>query len=425
MYDNHVHSKLRRNNQTKPDMDLPSPADMKCTQHAGHGVAMPSELPHHQHQWEGTVPRNTGREVLAADGDAMRVVHATPHKGKEGPIPKEFWATSVNLQWHDTRNDLSRQRNGGATALSAQEKKRLELSSEVMGSERLLEASTREPRRELLADTAHIMAKDSALDRHLHPRSGDTKGGYPGAHDAHDTTGRHAHARFHNNLRQSELMTLESDARQAPLSPAHMPDEDAANLPRRRGERNFSDLFDTQMAEKSQARSRREEVTATRSCSFLDTRSEIAARNTQRWRQDPSHTAQLRYEQEVGSSLFDRPCPQRPEVEEHYKQIDHNERICWDTKDIMQSGSEIARRVRNKDHHREDVGSAYDRKQADMASTQIGVGMGAPPRYPATSSPRACSPRNLMGSSRKAQQDRADVTAKNTKIASLQSSIFA
>merc|ERR1719217_1038133 len=91
---------LRKHNQTVPDIDLPSPADIAATQHAGHGVVMPSDIPHHQ-PIKGLHPRETTKEALvgvAGQGDAIRVVHA---EGKDGRIPREFWQTSVNVQWHD------------------------------------------------------------------------------------------------------------------------------------------------------------------------------------------------------------------------------------------------------------------------------------------------------------------------------------
>merc|ERR1712110_391778 len=148
---------------------------------------------------------------------------------------------------------------------------------------------------------------------------------------------------------------------------------------RRRQEKNFSDLFGTQMAERSRVGSRHE-ITGSRTCSFLDTRSEIASRNQSNWRSDdePHHR---RKEAEKCSNLFDRDTPGKPDWEAEHRQVHHHERICWDTRDILQSGSEIARRVRMKDHHHEDAGdvqSAYGRKQEDLSSGQIRMGMGVP-----------------------------------------------
>merc|ERR1711862_813135 len=101
------------------------------------------------------------------------------------------------------------------------------------------------------------------------------------------------------------------------------------------------------------------------------------------------------------------------------------ERICWDTRDILQSGSEIARRVRMKDHHNEDVGdtqTAYERKQEDLSSGQIRMGMGVPrPPVEQTST----SPRGVTApGSQRGRQERLNVTARDMEIAALQSSIF-
>merc|ERR1712048_1040676 len=127
-----------------------------------------------------------GKEMLIGQqgghDDSLKVVHATPHKGPNGHIPKEFWATSVNLQWHDPRNELSRQKLAGrGSDVTAQDMLRQEMSSEVFGKARLTEASTRVPRQELLAETAHVLGKDSSFDYSPQPgrEARERSGGYP------------------------------------------------------------------------------------------------------------------------------------------------------------------------------------------------------------------------------------------------------
>jgi len=245
---NNLHPKIRKNNQSPPAMDLPRAADIAATHQAGHGAAMPSDHAHHQPFLNS--PRTTGRDCLAAEGDPLRVTRAQPHKGTEGHIPKEFWETSVNVEWHDTRNEITRSR-GGAECRSSKDMKMHEISSEVFGNPRMMEASTRAPRKEILAETAHVLEKDSCFDKHHQPRS--DGGGYPG------NEAPVASARFHNNLRGSVLNTMNSSRKAEVLEPATV-DEAPSTLGRRRQERNFSDIFgeDAAAAGRSQVRGQRE-----------------------------------------------------------------------------------------------------------------------------------------------------------------------
>eukprot|EP00929_Paragymnodinium_shiwhaense_P067774 TRINITY_DN34079_c0_g1_i2.p1 TRINITY_DN34079_c0_g1~~TRINITY_DN34079_c0_g1_i2.p1 ORF type:complete len:476 (+),score=103.95 TRINITY_DN34079_c0_g1_i2:79-1428(+) len=395
---------LRKNNQSTPDIDLPSPADIAATQHAGHGVAMPSSHAHHQ-PIEGQHARVSNREALVGEaglqGDAIRVVQA---QGRDGTIPREFWATSVNVNWHDPRNEISRARETPSER-SAQDKKINELSSEIFGKERLLTASASQ-RGELLADTAHVLQKDTSLDRTAGRRD-------PAAS---------ANRRFHGNLRHSDNnthahATVTQEAKD--VGPARE-DENPAFRARRRQEKNFSDLFDVQMAER-QDLNKRGDIVHSHTCSFLDTRSEIAVRNQTGWRSEAAASAQDRAEAERRSALFNGEPPMRPELEVHT-----HERCYWETKDGMQIGSEIARRRRLHDHHAPDGevrGSAFDRKHGHLASDQMRRGMGADP---AAFSPRTDADNDTY----RARQRNAggyissSVSAKETKLASLQSSIF-
>jgi hypothetical protein len=399
-----------------PSLELPQPADMVATHQAGHGVVMPSNHPHHQPIEEGMSPRMTSRDYLAAEGDPVRVVRAANHKSKDGDIPKEFWQTSVNLQWHDIRHQHSRHSRNSEVA--HKEMKRQELSSEVFGKERMLEPSTQAPRQELLAETAHIMEKDSHFDVRHQPHMGGVRGGYPAADRPKD--------KFHGNLWHSPLNTLGTIS-QRPEVAAPLEDEDPNTLGRRRQEKNFSDIFGVQMGERGQV-TQRTEITASRTCSFLDARSEIASRNQNRWKQD-EEPHRRRKEMEATSNLFDRDTPGKRDIEPDDKKVHHYERSCWDTRDILQSGSEIARRVRTRDHHHEDAGdraTAFDRKQDDLHSGQIRMGMGISPETVRQTSPPRSSPRGVTApSSQRGKTERMNVTARDMKIAALQSSIFA
>jgi len=406
---NNLEDRLQSNNAKPPQMMLPRAGDIKCTQNAGHHAVLPSG-DNAQRPDSRATPRTTGPEVLVYDGEPNSVVKAA---GKDRAIPKEFWATSVNLQWHDTRNEQLRDRGHGAgrNGLDAQERKRQELSSEVFGKERLIDASTKAPRQELLAETADHLRTDSALL----PPSDRPEGPAEQSHAAR--------ARLHRNLASSEHNTMPRSVTQsqAPLESPPAGD-DPSNMDRRRQEKNFSDLFDTQMGERKDTK-HREEITAAQTCSFLDTRSEIAARNKSNWRSDQADSPAKRKEVERGSKLFDFECPERPPADEGYDQVIHHERTCWDSKDFLQSNTEIARRRRMKDHLKDfdgDEGHTHStRKQDGMSSAQVRLNMGGtePMARPPSAGGRQPAPSPTA-------REELLKSAKDTKLASLQSSIF-
>lgn len=295
------------------------------------------------------------------------------------------------------------------------------MSSEVFGKDRLTEPSTRNPKQELLAETAHIMAKDSAHDVHHQPGRS-PKGGYP-SDDVHHS------ARFRSNLSHSAHNSHATQVRhkeaEDPVAPEQIAEEDPSNMSRRRQEKNFSDLFGVQMGGRQQIQGRREEVIGSKTCSFLDTRSEIAHRNQAKWKHDDVHHT-VRKEAEQTSQVFDRKAQGRPEIDQEQAEIQRQERSCWDSKDMMHPGSEISRRRRLRDHQgeagyqaEESQVSAYDRKQVCMGSNQLRTGMG-------TIQGPEPSPRNAASriSGQQKFSDRPDVTHRDSKLASLQSSIF-
>jgi len=422
-----------------PSMNLPRPSDIQCTQNAGHGVVIPSNIgvdrrgcpgqapptataaSFQGYVPRGSTPRISGPEVLVTDGDPMPVLKAG---GKDhSTIPQEFWQTSVNLQWHDPRNELSRQNKNRNKEMGAQELKLQEMSSEIFGKVRMKNSSTDRPGADLLSTEADYLQVDSALNPNLRQERNPEQQQVS------------AYDRFTQNLSSSNQNTM-TKADQA--APPPMPyEEDPNTIPRRRQEKNFSDLFGTQMGERREIRGR-EEVIGARTCSFLDTRSEIAARNKEHWR--PGHSdvegpdlkerpkvSNLRKEAERDSRVFDVTSPQKPRANTEEVEVTGNERACWDTKDIMQSGSEIARRGRLKDFHVDQ--SPQDRRLVSLASQQVRRGIGGDyddcqPQF----SPRGSSARSnrLTDPSRVAAGgfDERPMSAKDTKLASLQSSIF-
>merc|ERR1712187_918121 len=106
---------------------------------------------------------------------------------------------------------------------------------------------TRVPRQELLAETTHVLGKDSSLDYAHQPGRGvrERGGGYQ-TEDATAEAPAQATQRFLQNLQQSGQNTLSSGSL-ALSAPQHLlvSDEDPMFADRRRQEKNFSDLFGT------------------------------------------------------------------------------------------------------------------------------------------------------------------------------------
>lgn len=408
------------NKGRQPELDMPTALDMKTTHNAGHNAVLPGGS-------QDVVKANTsrmGREVVVHDGEAAPVVKAA-EKERE-TIPKEFWATSTTLQWHDTRNERCRSGNQvDRQSMAAQELKRQELSSEMFGKARLTEPSDTKAsaRKQLMPDSADYLRLDSSLHA---PKPGQSP-----------TNGQEARSRLHQNLASSVHNTMPAPEhdQQGPIQVPPQGD-DPSNMPRRRQEKNFSDLFGAQMGERKEVRGHREEVTGTQTLSFLDPRCEIANRNKEHWRGDEVDSPTRRKEVECESTLFDHACPDKPAVAPEREQVLRSERTVWDSKACFEATSETARRRRMKDH----LGDFSDRdgnsrthasrKQESLASSQMRAGIGAPPEvHEAWAATMPEPPRSLAagGYGRTAPPTEREAlmrSAKDVKLASLQSSIF-
>merc|ERR1719203_2299909 len=142
------------------------------------------------------MPRTSNADVLVHDGEAKKVVHAV--KRDTDAIPKEFWATSVNLQWNDLRGEQVRQRDSTGQGRTAEEAKYHNLSSEIFGQNRRKETSTKKlsARQDLMPDSADHLKMDSLLQRN----QGAVRGsGMEGSDDAKE--------RMHKNLADSREST--------------------------------------------------------------------------------------------------------------------------------------------------------------------------------------------------------------------------
>ena len=74
-------AELQREAQTPPKLKLPSVADIRCTQNAGHGVVVPSgggiaAIPRVEHGRAIDVPRTSAMDDLMSDGEPMPSVKA-------------------------------------------------------------------------------------------------------------------------------------------------------------------------------------------------------------------------------------------------------------------------------------------------------------------------------------------------------------
>mmetsp|Transcript_87912 Transcript_87912/g.192842 ORF Transcript_87912/g.192842 Transcript_87912/m.192842 type:complete len:422 (+) Transcript_87912:135-1400(+) len=328
---NSIRPTLRENNNAPPEISMPSAADLRCTSNNGHGpcwsVGPPSGIPPSgpsgplaaaeadQVMRTPRVVRTTQKDFVVHDGEATKVVRVQ-QKDNSG-MPKEFWATNVNLQWHDTRNESCRDRRSLNHSMSADEMKRHQLSSEIFGKERLLKASTANPSADLQAETHDHLRCDTQRLQQPPARLSET-----------------ARSRAQMNLSKSATNTI--PATEVPprdISKEDYHNEDPAHLDRRRSEKNFSDLFGTKMGDRGVIRGNREEVMASGTCYFLDTRSEIGTRNKARWRENDKCSATDRKQAETRSDMFGRASPEIPPMDPAAAEVSRRERACWEAKE--------------------------------------------------------------------------------------------
>eukprot|EP00441_Pelagodinium_beii_P016395 CAMPEP_0197661520 /NCGR_PEP_ID=MMETSP1338-20131121/51504_1 /TAXON_ID=43686 ORGANISM="Pelagodinium beii, Strain RCC1491" /NCGR_SAMPLE_ID=MMETSP1338 /ASSEMBLY_ACC=CAM_ASM_000754 /LENGTH=425 /DNA_ID=CAMNT_0043239087 /DNA_START=30 /DNA_END=1307 /DNA_ORIENTATION=+ len=370
-----------------PSMDVPSPAEMKFTQNAGSSAVLPSTAGY------------GGSSVERKDQQFM---------------PKEFWSTSVDLQWHDVRNERCRDKSHALQreTMDAKEKKRNEFSSEIFNQARNRNASTTAANQELMADDADYLRVDSSLHAKRNGQTYDQDAG----------------TRFQANLATSNQNTMpkHSAIGQAPVpSPGE-------NVVRGSGGemRNYSDLFGAEMGRcQAPPTGNRENFLDTRNCSFLDSRAELASRKRDNWRDDQFESATERKEAEIASALFERESP-RKVVEPAIAQVEHVERGIWESKECLQISSEISRRRREKDFLKDFDGEyshPMTRKQGVLSSNQVRRNLGAAqePEVPSPNTTSRLSPRpSARLGPKPSEREELLRSAKDTKLASLQSSIF-
>eukprot|EP00933_Yihiella_yeosuensis_P083929 TRINITY_DN9823_c0_g7_i1.p1 TRINITY_DN9823_c0_g7~~TRINITY_DN9823_c0_g7_i1.p1 ORF type:complete len:441 (-),score=70.22 TRINITY_DN9823_c0_g7_i1:305-1627(-) len=387
--------------KTTPDFNMPSPAEIKRSQNAGSNAV---------------IERKNNCEA--------KQVEPAEKKDKKF-MPKEFWSTSVDLRWHDVRNERCRDHNSMKERLDMDAKalKRQELSSELFNKARMKDASTDAARHEIVAETNDYLTVDSSLHAQRCGRK------QPDA----------APARVQHNLASSLENTM---PRASPKSQAAAPTEplSAQNEPlfeqRRTTEaprssggemRNYSDLFGNEMGIRQNGNLNRQDVLGTRNCSFLDTRSEIATRKQNHWRDHEPPSKQ----EELQSNLFERASPRGLHNAEQKEAMD-KERGCWESKDVMEITSEVSRRRRqkefSKDFSNHDNSYHCNRKRGDLSSNQVRRNINAAQEPQVVHETlRFLSPRIGQPAAQgvgHAQREVLLKNAKDTKLASLQSSIF-
>lgn len=400
-----------------PDMNLPKAGDIKCTQLRGNaGAVLPtggSEARGEELRAGGA--RQSGADVLVYSKEAFPVVH---NLAKDDHIPKEFWATSVQLAWSDPRNERCRPATQGSRqGLDARQLRHAEMSSEIFGKDRLLTSSSPSTsRHELLSESTDFLQVDSAL----HSRRVAATG-----HKVRSGEEVAAKVRAQDNLAKSANNTMASGLRDySSEASAQKPSEDVT---RRRQERNYSDLFGQPGA--PPPKPARADFLATTNTCFLDPRAEIAARNQEKWRFDaaddrPENAA----EQATGLRDLSSSRPLMTATEENVRR---GERCAWPGTDAMDISVEVARRRSMRDHLRdfkcEEGENHRTRFQQNIGSAQIrqNLNVQAAPGcdQPAVSS-RLGRPVPMKFGPSPDEREEMLRSARGTKNASLQSHIF-
>jgi len=361
-----------------PVLRVPNASDLKQTQNYGHSAVFPKEKIEEKEYLSKEIYNPTkkpGNQVDSRNlephlvdsrhkGDVMQVVrHAK--ENREG-IPREMWACpdvflskkkeDGRFGWKDERNQITRSVNRGDTNITANEAKHYELSSSLFDHDRLKSNPSTGPpiqKRILLPSSAHFLAEDSSR-----------------ATNALAPETSNAQTRFHSNLEVSQESSI--PVSRHPMSPR----QHAVENPRRRNEKNFSDLFESQMAPPKKV-GQRSEASATQNCSWLDSRSEICFRNknptavlTGEGKPNQKRAKELKstYFEEKPDTPLEKQCPYV--------------RSCYDTTGLMTQKSEIARSQRTGNKSTEDSQkSAFQRKQNNLSSPSITTTMGSPQKY--------------------------------------------
>jgi len=271
---------------------------------------------------------------------------------------------------------------------------------------------------DLVADGTDYLALDSSL----HEQHGTVPGG---------ATGRRSSAsqRLQANLAASGYNTMP----QPEVAPEVTGGYAQEHPPRRSGKemRNYSDLFGSEMGRRPAPTQQRQDIIGTSTCTFLDHRGEIEAARREEGRLAGATTPANRKEAEMSSTLHGHKTPRGQKAPE-LEQALAVERGIWDSKEGMAINAEVSRRHREKEFNKDFEGDVFhlSRKQDCLDSSQVRENIGQPAPIEAPVSPRSgaglmspYSPTRQGGPSA-AKREKMLQFAKDTKLASLQSSIF-
>ncbi|CAJ1352377.1 unnamed protein product [Effrenium voratum] len=360
-------------------------------------------------------PGELKQSLLAGNQAVLTSSPGTRGTPKSDPsfMPKEFWHTSVDLQWHDVRNERCRHKSHGMERqnLDAKGQKMREMSSELFEKGRMTTASV--DRSDMLAGgtcQTDFLSMDSSLhERHM--RSA------PGGHSASRKVQVNLASSEHNTMPQPELAVQA----EAPVS----------NVARASGNemRNYSDLFGTEMGRRPNDKVPRQEVLGTK-CSFLDHRNELETARTGQQRYAQADSPKMRKEAE--QSAAQQPRSEAKKLAGLQQALDL-ERGIHDSKDGLGITAEVSRRRREKDFRKDFEGDVrhLSKKQQCLSSDQVrnNMGQGVAPEAPAPPTSRGLklagphSPTKHEGLTAQKHEQMLR-NAKDTKLASLQSSIF-
>jgi len=359
---------------------LPSPMEMKLTETLGHDVIKESggHQPVRSANIYGEAPDSTterfaGRPLVKAAQD-------------NAGIPREFWATSSKLQWTDTRAELCARRKDQPEVAPA-ERKLQDMSSEVMGANRLLAPSSQTPQTEIRATALdNPFATDSRFYRKA--KGGEEQATSSAAERMHQNLASTAGAVSGNAAAKEPDSTRGvSSSQKITKGDAPSNSEREADL-RRRTERNFSDLFSRPATQQSpRQHSPRKTATAALEKDFASSVIQGAEDKNQRSLQQPRGFGARPAESGVIG--------------------DNSARACWDTlaSGGWSSSSELCRRRRQGNKEEQAPMSARERKWANMSSSSMRAGMGVAESVGGVESSQGDTARSRRGMPRSASAD--------------------
>jgi len=356
-------------------------------------------------------PQRPRREC---DNDALQVIQATP---LDGAIPLEFQSLSSNLRCLDSRAELlTSPRRRERSPRSASERKKLNLSlSEGFGGlfSKADCSSPSSPPRGCQSSKERDLGQDAILSNwYKTPEcfSRTTReapiASYTELMDACRKGDASESAEVNTpiatqrksavfevspsspfSLQRKGSRTPSSDVRKASCTPSSgvRRSQSLCESPRRRTERNFSDLFGRVSLPRSSSRGSRSQFADCQAVtSPLDTRVELSNLRSPRVAESPRRRTEKNF-----SDLFDTSMPERQRQRSHSPEqlVREEERSCWDSRMRLEISAEIERRLKENLLVRsgalpppKETMTASERKRLDLSSGSMRLCCGDSPR---------------------------------------------